>query len=135
MQKSAQRISGSRVAFGRFHETCFQAQVGAGLFLFCFVSEFFGVGQKTHLIAFLQPAERCIKHRRRGQGRIGMRDLIKPRGRGVKMFRAILILGRDQVYAVEDDRIGSQCSRFVQYRQRLIKMALLEFQLDKFQKR
>ena len=59
----------------------------------------------------------------------------KPRGRGVKMFRAILILGRDQVYAVEDDRIGSQCSRFVQYRQRLIKMALLEFQLDKFQKR
>jgi len=56
--------------------------------------------------ALLEPAERCIKHCQRRQVGIGMSDLLKADGRVFEMFRAILDLGREQVYAPRE-RVGS----------------------------
>ena len=106
-QKIAQRIGCPWVTLGCFHQTCLQSQISAGLFVLCFLSKFFGVGHEARLIALLEPAERCIKHCQRRQVGIGITDLLKADGRVFEMFRAILDLGREQVYALENGRVGT----------------------------
>src|SRR5262249_39577376 len=81
----------------------------------------------------LQPTQRGIKRRQRGQRRIGDSDLLKACGRDVEMLLLILNLRGKQVNAIQHRRVRAQSARLVQDRESFLEMPIFHFQLRVFQ--